>query len=96
MFRACVLESVVASSIPLEMALLCRRKMGVQGRPPLNKPLTETLKAGRMTALAREKGFCNQDSMPYQSFRAACARAVRKAGRIARFMICSIPVPAGW
>jgi integrase len=46
----------------------------------MNKVLTETLKAVRMTALATERVFCNQDGVPYRSLRRASERAVRKAG----------------
>jgi integrase len=46
----------------------------------MNKILTETLKAVRMTALATEQVLCNQDGVPYRFFRTARSEAVRKAG----------------
>jgi integrase len=63
----------------------------------MNKVLTETLKAVRMTALATERVFCNQDGVPYRSLRRASERAVRKAG-LTDFTFHGLrhTLPAGW
>ena len=47
---------------------------------PMNKLLTETLKAIRMSASSAQHVFCNYDGVPYRSFRSAFDRAVQKAG----------------
>ena len=46
----------------------------------MNTPLTDALKAVRITALTMDKVFCNQDRLLYRSFRTTFERAVRKAG----------------
>ena len=55
-------------------------KNGESRSVPMNKVLTETLRAVRMTALARDHVFCNRHGVPYRSFRTSFERAVRKAG----------------
>jgi len=71
----------------------------------MNKVLTETLKAVRMTALATVHVFCNLHGRPYRSFRSAFERAVRKAGIVdftfhdlrhtfaSRLIMCGVDLP---
>ncbi len=58
-------------------------KNGESRSVPMNKVLTETLRAVRMTALATAHVFCTLHGGPYRSFRSAFERAVRKAGLVA-------------
>src|SRR5262245_39338053 len=72
---------------------------------PMNKVLTETLKAVRMTALVTAHVFCNLHGRPYRSFRSAFERAVRKAGVVdftfhdlrhtfaSRLVMCGVDLP---
>ena len=55
-------------------------KSGESRSVPMNKVLTEALRAVRMTGLATEHVFCNLRGEPYSSSRTAFERAVRKAG----------------
>lgn len=45
----------------------------------MNKILTETLKAIRMSASTIQRVFCTRDGVPYRSFCSAFERAVHKA-----------------
>jgi integrase len=47
---------------------------------PMNKLLTELLKAIRMSASTTQYMFCKHDGMPYRSFCSALDRAVQKTG----------------
>jgi len=64
---------------------------------PMNKVLTEALRAVRMTRLATEHVFCNLCGKPYRSFRIAFERVVRKAG-LADFTFHDLrhTLPVGW
>jgi integrase len=57
-------------------------KNGESRSIPMNKVLTETLRAARMTTLATDHVFRNVHGVPYRSFRTSFERAVRKAGLV--------------
>jgi site-specific recombinase XerC len=71
----------------------------------MNKVLTETLRAVRMTALAMAHVVCTLHGEPYCSFRTAFERMVRKGGRVnfiwpdlrhtfaSRAVICGVALP---
>ena len=57
-------------------------KNGESRSVPMNKVLTETLRAVRMTALATAHVFCTLHGGLYRSFHAVFERVVRKAGLV--------------
>jgi len=85
-FRAGELLSLTWSDVSFGRQVITVRaayaKNGDSRSVPMNKVLTETLQAVRMTGLATEWVFCNQHGVPYRSFRSAFERAVRKAGLV--------------
>jgi site-specific recombinase XerD len=85
-FRASELLSLTWGDVHFGRQVITVRaayvKNGESRSVPMNKVLTETLRAVRMTGLATERVFCNQHGVPYRSFRTAFKRAVRKAGLV--------------
>src|SRR5215831_15634874 len=83
-FRASELLSLTWDEVDFRRCMVTVRaayaKHGESRSVPMNKVLTEALRAVRMTRLATEHVFCNLRGEPYRSFRTAFERAVRKAG----------------
>jgi integrase len=83
-FRKSELLSLTWEDIDFRRGVITVRaayaKNGESRSVPMNKSLTETLKAIRMSESMTQHVFCNRDGVPYRSFRSAFDRAVQTAG----------------
>jgi integrase len=83
-FRASELLSLTAEDVSFDRQMITVRagyaKNGESRSVPMNKILTETLKAIRIDGLFGGVIFRSQKGTPYRSFRTSFERAVKKAG----------------
>jgi integrase len=83
-FRSAELLSLTWEDVNFSRQMITVRagyvKNGESRSVPMNKVLTETLKAIRISGPSEGVVFCSRKGTPYRSFRTTFERAVRKAG----------------